>query len=273
MQHLLDLTFRELTLKRYSQKTIKSYLWCLRDYFLHIERIEKSLDSVDTEIIKNFLFDKHRRGLAASTVNLYLNAILFFYRTVLHIHQTIDVHFAARPKNLPEVLSRAEIEQLIHSIQNIKHRTLLALSYGAGLRVSEAVNIKIQDIRLDDLTLFVRRAKGGKDRMSIIPEKIINELKILMAGKSPSDYLFMSERGGKLTIRTAQKIFEKAVQQTGIQKPVTFHSLRHSFATHLLENGVDIRHLQVLLGHQNIRTTQRYTQVTNLILRNIKSPL
>jgi len=147
------------------------------------------------------------------------------------------------------------------------------LSYGAGLRISEVVNLKVKDINLEELTIHLKNAKGKKDRITIFPEKIKNDLQNLITSKNLNDYLFESERGGKLTERTAQKIFEKALQQSGIKKEATFHSLRHSFATHLLENGVDVRYVQELLGHQNIRTTQRYTQVTNPKLKNIKSPL
>ena len=121
--------------------------------------------------------------------------------------------------------------------------------------------------------LLEKEAKGKKDRITIFPERIENDIQNLIAGKNSDDYLFESERGGRLTERTAQKIFENALKKSGIQKDATFHSLRHSFATHLLENGVDVRYVQVLLGHQNIRTTQIYTKVTNPAIKNIKSPL
>ena len=130
-----------------------------------------------------------------------------------------------------------------------------------------------QDVNLEESTIHLKNAKGKKDRITIFPEKIKNNLQNLIAGKNLNDYLFESERGGKLTERTAQKVFENALREAGIKKDATFHSLRHSFATHLLENGVDVRYVQELLGHQNIRTTQIYTQITNPKLKNIKSPL
>ena len=280
-ENLLQETFRELTLRRYSPRTIKAYLGCLKEYFLHCAGNEKLADAAPNatanaasdEAVKNFLFEKHRKGLASATVNLYLNSILFYRRNVLKISGPLNIHFAIRPRRLPEVLSQSEIGRLIAATSNLKHRTMLALAYGAGLRVSELLNVKVQDFRIEDLMLCVRSGKGGKDRMTVIPEKIINDIKILMVGKGPERYLFMSERGGKLTVRTAQKIFSQAVSRVGIKRPVTFHALRHSFATHLLEHGVDVRYVQELLGHSNIRTTQRYTHVTNLSLRQIKSPL
>lgn len=147
------------------------------------------------------------------------------------------------------------------------------MAYGAGLRISEAISLKVKDVNLEELTIHLKNAKGKKDKITIFPEKIRSNLQGLMAEKNLDDYLFESERGGKLTERTAQKVFENALRGIGIKKEATFHSLRHSFATHLLENGVDVRYVQELLGHQNIRTTQIYTQVTNPKLKNIKSPL
>jgi len=181
--------------------------------------------------------------------------------------------FAKTKKKLPIVLSRAEIENIINSISNQKHKLIIALSYGAGLRVSEAINLKVKDINMEELTIHLKGAKGGKDRITIFPEKSREELRKLMSLKKGDDYIFESEYGGKLTERTAQKVFENALKKTGIKKSATFHSLRHSFATHLLENGVDVRYVQELLGHQNIRTTQLYTKVTNPMIKNIKSPL
>ena len=128
-------------------------------------------------------------------------------------------------------------------------------------------------INLEELTVHVKQGKGKKDRLTIIPGKMVNDLKNLMAGKSKEEYVFVSQRGGKLSVRTTQIVFNQALKKAGIKKQATFHSLRHSFATHLLENGVDVRYVQELLGHKNISTTQLYTKVTNPSLKNIKSPL
>jgi integrase/recombinase XerD len=133
--------------------------------------------------------------------------------------------------------------------------------------------LTVSDLRLLEKTILVRGAKGQKDRITLLSEKVIPDLQNVILGKAPNDLVFESERGGKLTTRTLQKVFADALKKSKIQKPATFHSLRHSFATHLLENGTDIRYVQELLGHHNIRTTQRYTQVTNPSLKNIKSPL
>ena len=174
---------------------------------------------------------------------------------------------------MPVVLSRTEIFKILKSLQNPKHKLLLALAYGAGLRVSEVVSLKVQDLDCQELTVHIKKAKGQKDRISILPERLVIDFKNIIAEKTKEEFLFASERGGKLTIRSAQKIFANALHNSCINKDATFHSLRHSFATHLLENGTDVRYVQELLGHQNIRTTQRYTRVTNPRIKNIKSPL
>jgi integrase/recombinase XerD len=280
-QYLLQVE-NELKLRNYSHKTAKSYLSCLRDFFA-----AGGTDNLEIDFIRDFLLKKAEKGFAPQTINLYLNAIKFFYRDILKKSEKIDIKFAKTSKKLPVVLSRLEIEKIINSIENGKHKLLISLSYGAGLRVSEAINLKIKDINLEELTIHLKDAKGNRDRITIFPEKLKADLLTIIALRDANDYVFASERGacppasqrgeparqGKLTERTAQKVFENALRKSGIKKAATFHSLRHSFATHLLENGVDVRYVQELLGHANIRTTQLYTKVTNPSLKNIKSPL
>ncbi len=274
LQTYLDKTEEELKLRNYSRKTIRSYLLCLQKYIDFLTKNSSTIKGLTSEEkVRKFLLPHQERGDAGQTINLYLNAIKFFYREILKSGEKIDLKFSKTSKRLPEVLSRLEIEKLLAVIGNKKHKLLIALSYGAGLRVSEAVNLKVKDIDLEELTIHLREAKGKKDRLTIFSEKLKNELNEAMADKNSNDYVFASERGGKLTERTAQKIFENAFKKAGVKKPATFHSLRHSFATHLLENGVDVRYVQELLGHANIRTTQIYTKVTNPSLKNIKSPL
>ena len=270
MQESLNKAEVELRIRNYSPQTIKSYLYALKEYFAF-----KKVDfaRLDTDNIKAFLIQKQSRGAAAPTRNLSLNAIKFFYREVVKTKQGVEISSAKKNQSLPIVLSRDEIRKIIEVTKNQKHRLLLALAYGAGLRVSEVVNLKAGDIDFEELTIHLKQAKGKKDRITVLPEKLVFPLQNLIAGKGKNDLAFESERGGKLTTRTAQKVFETSLIKAGIKKGATFHSLRHSFATHLLENGVDVRYVQELLGHQNIRTTQRYTQVTNPKLKNIKSPL
>ena len=270
MQTQLDETERELRIRNYSPKTVKSYLYGLREYFTFKK---EKFETLNQDNIRDFLMLCDQKGVSAQSRNLFLGAIKFYYRNVTKSNQKIEIASAKKPKGLPIVLSRSEVDKILSSVKNHKHKLLLSLSYGAGLRVSEAVALKVKDMDFNEMTIHIKSAKGQKDRISVLPEKLINDLKSLTAGKSNNDYIFASERGGKLTTRTAQKIFENALRTSDVKKDATFHSLRHSFATHLLENGVDVRYVQELLGHQNIRTTQRYTQVTNPKLKNIKSPL
>ncbi|MBI4709093.1 MAG: tyrosine-type recombinase/integrase [Candidatus Portnoybacteria bacterium] len=270
LEELIKKIENELKLRNFSPRTVESYLFCLKNYFHHIKNIKKEPDA---SLIKNYLLGMQDGGKSSQTINLHLQAIKYFYREIMKSQIAVDIKFAKTASKLPVVLSRIELERIIDSIKNPKHKLLISLSYGAGLRVSEAINLKIKDIDLDELTIHIKRAKGSKDRITIFPEKLKHDLREIAALRDKDDFVFSSERGGKLTERTAQKIFENAKNNAKIQKDATFHSLRHSFATHLLENGVDIRYVQELLGHANIRTTQLYTKVTNPNLKNIKSPL
>jgi site-specific recombinase XerD len=269
MQKFLEQVSNELRLRNYSPKTIKCYLACVAEY---LRFCGAEIEQLNEDKIKQFLLQKQDKNYAPQTINLYLNAIKFFYRDVLKNYQKIDIKFSKRNKTLPVILAREEISQILSNIKNKKHWLMLALAYGAGLRVSEIISLKVRDVLFDEMVVCVRRGKGRKDRLTVFPEKIKNEMYLLIAGRDASDYLFESERGGRLTERSVQAVFERALQKSGIKKDATFHSLRHSFATHLLENGVDIRYVQELLGHANIRTTQIYTHVTNPAIKNIKSP-
>jgi integrase/recombinase XerD len=270
LEELLGKIQNELKLRNFSPKTIDSYISSLKLYFLFIKNVSHK---PDIDLIKKYLLNMHDRGLSSQTVNLHLNAIKYFYREVAKSEIKIDIKFSKRSNKIPVVLSRDEIKKIIAQITNKKHRLIVSLSYGAGLRVSEIINLKAKDIDLDELTIHLKEAKGKKDRITIFPENLKNELKEFLDEKNGNSYIFQSERGGKLTERSAQKIFENGLKNAGIKKEATFHSLRHSFATHLLENGVDVRYVQELLGHANIRTTQIYTKVTNPSLKKIKSPL
>ncbi len=270
LEELLEKIEDELKLRNYSRKTVKSYLSCLSSYFQYAKNIKKD---PDVALVKKYLLERKEKGWSPQTLNLHLNAIKYFYREICKSKKKVELKFAKISKKLPIVLSRTEIEKIIKSINNRKHRLLIALSYGAGLRVGEAINLRIRDINFDELTIHLKNAKGKKDRITVFPEKLKADLHELTALQHGNEFVFESERGGKLAERTAQMIFEKACSRAKIAKDATFHSLRHSFATHLLENGVDVRYVQELLGHRNIRTTQIYTKVTNPSLKNIKSPL
>lgn len=259
-----------MKLRNYSPKTRKAYLFYIKEYI----KFSKNAGIKNKQkAIEEFLLDKHKRKQSPQTVNLALNAVKFLYAEVLKDQQKIDLKFAKRSKKLPIVLSHAEIERIIEATDNAKYRLMIALGYGCGLRVSEVTDLKVADLDIDELVVHIKDAKGKKDRISVLPEKLHNDLRNIIAGKKADDFVFTSNRGGKLTTTSLQKMFRKSLGRAEINKPATFHSLRHSFATHLLENGTDVRYVQELLGHSNIRTTQIYTHVTNPKLKNIKSPL
>jgi len=269
VEECLRKTEELLKVRNYSRSTARSYLACLREY-LGLKHYDYRVP--DTEHIKRFLIEKQEGGYSSQSVNLYLNAIKFYYYKVAGSYKKIDLQFAKRSKKLPVVLSREEVGRILEVTGNRKHRLLLALAYGAGLRVSEVVGLRVRDVQLEELTIHIKEAKGKKDRISLISARLKEELAAQMLGKEKGDYVFDSQRGGRLTTRTAGKIFEIGMRRAGILKQATFHSLRHSFATHLLENGTDVRYVQALLGHASITTTQIYTAVTNPILQKIKSP-
>jgi len=270
MNNILNKTERVLKLKNYSPKTRKAYLLYIKDY---ISFSENKLIKNKQKAIEDFLLNKHDRKQSPQTINLALNAIKFLYAEVLNDPQKIDLKFAKRSKKLPVVLSRAEINKVIEATDNAKYRLMISLGYACGLRVSEVTKLKVADLDIDELVVHIKGAKGKKDRINVLPEKLQNDLRNIIAGKNGRDYVFDSNRGGKITTTSLQKTFRKSLSKSMLNKPATFHSLRHSFATHLLENGTDVRYVQELLGHANIRTTQIYTQVTNPKLKNIKSPL
>lgn len=250
---------RYMRVTGYSPRTIEAYCRCVveigdRDLLLFLDKLAV-------------------QGMSSFTLNQYHSAYKLYVTKILNQVWNIPFPYAKRHKKLPVVLNRDEISKIIEVTKNNKHRLLLSLAYGAGLRVSEVVALKVKDIDLDQLSLIVRSGKGAKDRVTILPEKLVDELRSGMAGRDINEYVFESERGGRLTTRTAQVVFEKSMKLAGIKKSATFHSLRHSFATHLLENGVDVRYIQQLLGHASITTTQLYTKVTNPQLKNIRSPL
>lgn len=261
---------RKLKLKNYSPSTRKSYIGCVRRFF---ERHELCLNDPDVRTIEDFLLFLHENGSSSQTVNSYLQAILFYYREVCQTDVRFRCSFAKRSKRLPVTLTHAEVLRLLSVIKNPKHKLMVALAYGAGLRVSELMKIRVRNVDFDDNIIYVSEGKGKKDRLTLLPEILRPDLQKAVTGKYPTDVLFASERGGQLTSRSIQQVFARALRSSGITKCATFHSLRHSFATHVLEQGTDIRFIQKLLGHANIRTTQRYTHVSTASIRAIKSPL
>jgi len=267
---LIEKLQQEMRVAGLSRRTIKSYTNCLKIIYRHFQ---KPLDQISETEFRSFLAQLAQKNYSPYTLNLYHASLKYVIQKVYKKTFLFRFPYAKRHKKLPVILSKSEIRRLIGFIKNHKHKTMIALAYGAGLRVSEVVKLKVGDIDLDELVIHLKNAKGAKDRITVFPKKLVNDIRNLIAGKKVDDFVFSSERGSRVTTRTAQQVFSRALKLGKINKPATFHSLRHSFATHLLENGVDVRYVQELLGHANIRTTQIYTQVTNPKLKNVKSPL
>jgi len=269
MPDLITIITEEMQLRNYSCNTIESYTRIIRDIFVYFKKPPRELSSVE---LRSYLLYLNKKGMSPQTISLVANVFNFLYTQIYKREGYEKISHPKRSKKLPVVLTRKEISLLLDTIQNKKHKDLLSVAYAAGLRVSEVVNIRVRDVDCDEKTVVVRQGKGKKDRLSVLPERLIDRLREYTYGKNGSEYLFASNRSGKLSRESAQKIFYIALNKSGIQKKASFHSLRHSFATHLLENGTDIRYVQALLGHVNIRTTQLYTQVTNPAIKKIKSP-
>ncbi len=271
MQNIyLEQLQQELKLRNYSLRTIKSYNICI-NYFL--KKVTKEIDNIIEKDIVDFLLFLQDNKKAPKTINLYKWAIKFFFNEIVKSNFKIDIHFSKEAKKLPVVLNKNEILKLLNIIKNKKHKLIIALSYWAGLRVSDIINLKVWDFDLENLTIHIKSWKWNKDRITIFPESLKKDIIQLSQLKNWNELLIESERWWKLSERSIQKIFSETLKKSWIKKEATFHSLRHSFATHLLENWTDIRYVQDLLWHASIKTTQIYTKVMNPKINNIKSPL
>ncbi|MBN2790360.1 MAG: tyrosine-type recombinase/integrase [Candidatus Delongbacteria bacterium] len=261
-----------LKLKNYSKATIKSYGHCFDLFLEHFKNVD--INNLTKDDITSFLIKEHEKGLSYGYQNQIINAIKFYYEKVLKQKRELyDIPRAKRPQKLPVVFSEEEVLKLIGSIDNLKHKSILYLIYSAGLRISEAVNMKIADIDSKRNVVIVRGGKGKKDRTTLLSEKLLLMLRKYYVQFRPKDFLFEGENGGQYSIKSIQNVFNRALTRSGIRKKATVHSLRHSFATHLLEHGTDLRYIQQLLGHNSSKTTEIYTHITKKGMDKIKSPL
>lgn len=208
-------------------------------------------------------------------MNQAVSALRFWHVTVLGRSDLKQWIRPKRQKKLPVVLSTSEVARLLKSVEHVKHRTLLALIYSSGIRIGEAVRLTKQDIDPERKTIHIRQGKGAKDRFTVLSTAAYTLLQHYMDNQPIVGYLFPGGKGldHHLSERSVQHVFEKAIQKAGITKPATVHTLRHSFATHLLENGTDLRYIQELLGHASSKTTEIYTHVSIKDIRRIQSPL
>ncbi len=261
----------EAKLRGFSPQTIKMYL-----FYNHklLDYTKKEPEDITEDDIKDFLgYKLSDDSVSNATIALIKAALKFFYTEILK-RNISQIKTPKRSQKLPVVLSQIEIKNLIDKTENLKHRLIIELLYSTGLRLTECINLKYSDLDLNDGIGWVRLGKGSKDRIFIISEIFKKDL-LDYKEKNSSDgrgYIFLVN-GKKMTYRGIQHAIKISAERAGIDKPVHVHTLRHSFATHLLENGVDIRKIQKLLGHSNLQTTQIYTQVSSDEIKKIKSPL
>ncbi|MGD9678661.1 MAG: site-specific tyrosine recombinase/integron integrase [Vulcanibacillus sp.] len=268
---LIDME-KQLRLRGYSTKTQKSYLGHIYRLSLFYKKHPKEYNN--EELQKYLLNLLHNEKKSHSYVNQAVSAIKFLYTVVLNKMININLPRPKKEYKLPDVLSQKEVMSLLKSIVNDKHRAILFVTYSSGLRVSEVVRLKIKDIDSSRMMIHIRQGKGKNDRYVILSEVALVELRKYIKKYRPLDWIFPGPEIDKhLTERSVQKIFEKARDNAKIKKNVSVHSLRHSFATHLLEGGIDLRYIQELLGHRNIKTTEIYTHVSKKDISRIKSPL
>jgi len=259
--------------KRYSQNTVKTYTEALGNFLYFFK--EKSVIEITNEDLIEFNNEYIlRKNLSASYQNQIVNAIKLFYSTVQGKKIEIEgIHRPKRAKLLPNVLSKAEVKQILNAHINLKHRVMLSLIYSCGLRCGELLNLKPSDIDSKRNLIFIHQAKGKKDRIAPLSPKILSLLRDYYKLYKPKIWLFEGHLNGEpYSEKSLQSVLKLALHKTGIQKPVTLHWLRHSYATHLLENGTDLRYIQELLGHNSSKTTEIYTHVSTKSLQLIRSP-
>ncbi|MEZ7891621.1 MAG: tyrosine-type recombinase/integrase [Candidatus Wallbacteria bacterium] len=268
----IELLKRELQFRKYSVKTIKSYIYFVDSFF---QFAQKNIAAISDNDIKNYLNHLvETQNTSASTLNVAINALKFYFGQIHKKSFVCDIKRPRKDKILPIILSQSEITHMLGLIKNIKHKALLMLIYSAGLRVGEAVTLKLSDVDIERKLITIRGAKGRKDRISLLSSvaystllKYVNEYAII-------DWLFPGQNSrNHIHVRSAEQVFIDALNNAGIKKDVSIHSLRHSFATHLLESGVDLRYIQELLGHASSKTTEIYTHVSTKQYGRIQNPL
>ncbi|CAN5817018.1 hypothetical protein BH11BAC3_BH11BAC3_44530 [soil metagenome] len=272
--HILPAMKERLILRALSPNTIKTYLGEMSQ-LLQVLGNKKADDLTPDRLKKYLVYCFEVLKDSENTLLSRINALKFYYEQVLGREKFFwEIPRPKRPLLLPKVISEEKILEGLLAVKNLKHRTLLLLAYSAGLRVSEAVSIKVVDVNSDRMQIFLNAAKGKKDRLVTLSSTILLLLREYYKIYKPKEWLFEGQYSNEhYSTRSAQKIFKDAYKRLQLPGKCSFHSLRHSFATHLLENGTDITYIQKLLGHNDIKTTLRYTQVTNRDASKIESPL
>ncbi len=230
--------------------------------------------AIDELMILKYIQSLIQKGVSDSYVNQSVNAIKFYYEVVKEMpNRFYTINAPKRPETLPKVLAKEDVMRMIKRVRNIKHRCMVALLYSAGLRRQELLDLKICDIDSKRVTITIRQGKGKKDRISLLSKNLLKDLREYYQEHRPKIYLFEGPHGGKYTASSVREVVKSAAKKAGIKKPVSPHILRHSFATHLLEAGTDLRYVQILMGHNSTKTTEIYTHVAIKGFDQIKNPL
>ncbi len=272
---LIDEFEKKLVLQRYSTNSIKNYKSAVKSFLLLAQKKFSNPLEIDEQVIEKYIYwkvDKHKIG--SSHQRLIVASIDKFYQSLYNRLLNLKHLYPLRKsKSLPDYITTSEVKRMIDHVDNKKHLCIIKLLYGAGLRLSELINLKLTDINSQDMLIYIRKAKGNKDRVVMLSESLLKDLRDYFMLYKPREYLFEGQGGGMYSDKSVQNVVKDAARKAGIKKKVTPHTLRHSFATHLLEAGTDIRYIQQLLGHQSIKTTEVYTHITDVSKSNIKSPL
>lgn len=258
--------------RRYSKNTAKNYIACFEAFLNHYK--DRELNTLTEKDCESYLHLKAQQGASAAHLNAMVNSIKFYFEVVMEMpNRFYSMDRPMKEERLPKVLSKAEVKRMIQCTENIKHRCILSLLYSAGLRRQELLNLQITDIDSERMVIRVQQAKGKKDRYTLLSQTLLNELRHYYKQWQPQRYLFEGMRGEQYAAGSVRLVVKQAAARARILRDVTPHMLRHSFATHLLEAGTDIRYIQTLLGHSSTKTTEIYTQVSLVNIRSIKNPL
>jgi site-specific recombinase XerD len=270
-QHNLEFLRGELVSRKYSYKTVKGYIYYNRDF---LDFMDKEPSEVNDDNIKDYLlYLAEEKESATATINQAINALKFYYGAMLKRKFLYEIKRPRKDKKLPEVLSKEEVSRIINGTANIKHKAILMTIYSGGLRLGETARLEQAHLDRDRMLIFVKGAKGRKDRYTLLSEKALQLIDQYMKRYEPRKWLFEGARAGRyISKRSIEKVFDQACERAGIKKDVSVHDLRHSFATHLLESGIDLRYIQEL-GHASSKTTEIYTHVSTKNLGKIRSPL
>ncbi len=266
---------QKLILQRYSLNSIRNYKSAVKSFLETAEKKFSHPNELNEVMIEKYVLwkvQKHKVGV--SHQRMIIASIDKFYKSLYNRKLDIKHLYPSRKSHsLPNYLTKEEVRKLIAKVENIKHRCIIKLLYGSGLRLSELLHLKVSDIDSKSMIIHIRKSKGNKDRVVMLSNSLLQELRIYFKKHKPNDFLFEGQTGGIYSAKSVQMIVKKAASKAGIKKQVTPHTLRHSFATHLLESGTDVRFIQELLGHNSIKTTEIYTHITNISKSKIKSPL